>query len=216
MVSRKQKKIDALIRREAFKEPRKSILIVCEGKKTEPIYFNSLKNKLKITIADIEVVGAGAVPITVVERAIALKEQRNRIAKNSLTKAEYDVIYCLIDAEMPVQHPNISNAFSKAQANNIEVILSNPCFEYWYLLHFKKTSVSFYSNAEVIKALKKCHANYDKSNRTICDAIYNKTAQAIKNSKEVIKEHHNGSTDLKNCNPSTHVHLIVEELLKMV
>ena len=35
MVSRKQRKIDDYKRQKAFKEPRKSILIVCEGKKTE-------------------------------------------------------------------------------------------------------------------------------------------------------------------------------------
>jgi hypothetical protein len=215
MVSRKQKKIDALKRREAFKEQRKSILIVCEGSKTEPIYFNSLKKKLRI-IADVDVVGAGAVPITVVNRAIEKRGQQEGLAKTSLIKVEYEIVYCVFDVEMPKQHKSLLEAINKAKANGLEVILSNPCFEYWYILHFVKTSSPFYKNENVISVLKKYHKTYSKGDDKIFDIIYPNTKQAIQNSKQVIKEHHNDATDLQNCNPSTNVHLIVEEFLKMV
>ena len=215
MVSRKQRRIDEYKRREAFKEPRKSILIVCEGEKTEPIYFDALKDKLRLVILDVEIVGEGAAPITVVNSAIELREERKRIAKKSLTRAAYEVIYCVFDVEAPKPHRSLTDAVSMAKANNLEVILSNPCFEYWYILHFRKTSAPFNTNQDVETALRREHPAYGKSDRTIFNVVYPKTSDAIKHSKEVLKEQHNDAEDLRDCNPSTHVHKIVEYLLNM-
>jgi len=166
MVSRKQRKIDDYKRRIPFKEPRKSILIVCEGSKTEPIYFASLKNTLRLIIADVEIVGEGAAPITVVNKAIEMREERKHIAKRSLTKSAYELVYCVIDVESPVRHESLARAINKAQDNRLEVILSNPCFEYWYILHFRKTSAPFHTNVEAISALRREHPTYRKDDTT--------------------------------------------------
>ena len=217
MVSRKQRRIDEYKRREAFKEPRKSILIVCEGKKTEPIYFDALKKKLRLAMVDIEIVGAGAVPITVVDRAVDLKKEKRRISKRSPTEVEYDIIYCVIDVEAPKPHESLARAVSKAKDNKLEVILSNPCFEYWYILHFRKTGAPFNTSREVKSVLRReHHHSYSESDTTIFNVVYPKTRYAIKNSKEVLNEHHNNAEDLRNCNPSTHVHKIVEYLQDMI
>ena len=209
MVSRKQRKIDDYKRREAFKEPRKSILIVCEGEKTEPIYFNALKETLRLIMVDVEIVGEGGAPITVVNRAIARREERKQIAKKSLTKTEYEVIYCVVDVDT---HETLDQAIDKARGNEICVILSNPCFEYWYILHFRKTSAPFSSSQNVKSALRREHSAYSESDTTIFNVVYPKTSDAIKRSKEVLNEQHNDAEDLRDCNPSTHVHKIVEYL----
>jgi len=214
MVSRKQRKIDDYKRREAFKEPRKSILIICEGSKTEPIYFNSLRNNLRLAMVDVEIVGEGAAAITVVDRAIELREERKKIAKNSLTKAAYEVVYCVIDVEAP-KAESLPRAVNKAKDNKLEAILSNPCFEYWYILHFRKTSAPFNTSQDAKSALRQKHSAYSESDTTIFDVVYPKTSDAIKHSKEVLKEQHNDAEDLTNCNPSTHVHKIVVYLQNM-
>ncbi len=209
MVSRKQRKIDDYERREAFKEPRKSILIVCEGEKTEPIYFNALKDRLRMAMVDVEIVGEGGAPITVVNRAIARREERKQIAKKSLTKTEYEVIYCVVYVDM---HETLDQAIDKARGNEICVILSNPCFEYWYILHFRKTSAPFSRSRDAKSALRQQHPTYSESDTTIFNVVYPRRKTAIKNSKEVLREQHNDAEDLRNCNPSTHVHKIVEYL----
>ena len=212
MVSRKQRKIDDYKRRESFKEPRKSILIVCEGEKTEPIYFNALKERLRLIMVDVDIVGEGAAPITVVDHVIELREERKRIARRSLTKTAYEVMYCVIDVEVPVPHESLARAIDKAKRNKLEVILSNPCFEYWYILHFRKTSAPFNRSQDAKAALRREHPAYNESDTTIFNVVYPKTSDAIKYSKEVLKEQHNNSEDLSDCNPSTHVHKIVEYL----
>ncbi len=211
MPSRKQKRIEEYNRKKAFREPRKSMLIVCEGKKTEPIYFNKLKRKLKLAMVDIEIVGIGAVPITVVNRAVELKREKRQAAKKSPTEVEYDVIYCVIDVEAPEPHESLAEAINKAQDNKLEVVLSNPCFEYWYILHFRKTGAPFNTSRDVKSELRRrYHPNYDESDETIFDAVYPNTNNAIRHSREVLREQHDNAADLRDCNPSTNVHRIVE------
>ena len=212
MVSRKQRRIDDYKRREAFKEPRKSILVVCEGEKTEPLYFNALKEELQLIMVDVDIVGEGAAPISVVDRAIQLREERKRVASKSLIKTAYEVIYCVLDVEAPVPHESLARAIDKAKGNKFDVILSNPCFEYWYILHFRKTGAPLGSSQDAKSALRQEHPAYSKSDTTIFDVVYQKTSAAIRHSKEVLREQHNDAEDLRDCNPSTHVHKIVEYL----
>ncbi len=212
MVSRKYRRLVEYERQKAFKEPRKSILIVCEGEKTEPIYFNALKKRLRLVMVDVEIIGEGAAPINVVNRAISLREDRKIIANKSLTKTEYEIIYCVFDVDI---HETLAQAIDKAKGNKIEAILSNPCFEYWYILHFRKTSAPFSSSQDAKSALRRKHPAYNESDTTIFDVVYPKTDDAIKHSREVLREQHNDAEDLSDCNPSTHVHKIVAYLQNM-
>ena len=80
-------------------------------------------------MVEVEVVGEGAAAITVVDRAIELRDERKHLAKTSLTRAAYEVVYCVIDVEEP-RAESLSRAVNKARDNRLVVILSNPCFEY--------------------------------------------------------------------------------------
>jgi hypothetical protein len=50
---------------------------------------------------------------------------------------------------------------------NVEIIINNPCFEYWYLLHFITTSKYFDSCEKLVKELIKCQplVDYEKSRK---------------------------------------------------
>jgi hypothetical protein len=212
MVSRKQRNIDSLRRKEGAKE-RKSVLIVCEGKKTEPIYFNLLQKKLRMKLTDVEVVHRNPAPISVVNHAIKLKKERAIVAgQKDSSKVEYEKVYCVMDVD---KHESLLRAIDKAGANEMEVVLSNPCFEYWYILHFIKTGKSFHDGGEVVSELKKYYNAYTKSDEAIFGIIYPQTAKAIRCAKQVLREQHQNSKDLTKCNPATHVYKVVEFLRKM-
>lgn len=86
-MARKRKIDNAILKRRAYKRGRKQvgvrkireyILIVCEGIKTEPNYFQALKNTfpkkvLETHIVDIE--GTGTSTLKIVETAIELREK---------------------------------------------------------------------------------------------------------------------------------------------
>ena len=56
-----------LKRRQAFKTPNKIELIVCEGSTTEPMYFNALRRRLRLSAVQINVISPSeSEPIAVV------------------------------------------------------------------------------------------------------------------------------------------------------
>ena len=192
-------------------EPRKRILIVCEGEKTEPNYFKKLCGKLRLQAVDVEIEGkeCGAAPINVVEHAIKKAQIKNS------NKVAYDEIWCVMDVEIP-QHETLDKAIGKiVKKRKFNIALSNPCFEYWYILHFEKTSKNFIDTDELLGYLKKNHIQgYDKGSKDVFGLVYDKTDDAIENAKSVIREQQYDE-DLRKANPSTRVHLLVESLIKM-
>ena len=194
-----------LKRKPPYRTPNKSELIVCEGEKSEKMYFNALKGRLRLRAVQINVISQSeSEPIAVVERAITKKEEMAKLG------IPYEKVWCVVDVEIP-PHNTLDKAWEKArETDGLELILTNPCIEYWFLLHFKKHTAPFDNNIDVMNALKAVHPSYKKS-RIGFDILYPHTATAIKHSKEVLEEKKCGEC-LGDCNPFTHVHKIVEHL----
>lgn len=126
----------SLRRQPARLKAKSRILIVCEGRVTEPGYFRGLIKDEEIRLVDVVVDDRGGVPKTLVERAVEMKKEARRQAK--LARDEdlaYDEIWCVFDVD---EHPNINAALQQATAHQISVAMSNPCFELWLLLHFEE------------------------------------------------------------------------------
>lgn len=106
-----------------------SVLIVCEGTKTEPNYFDAFAQKQQgIIVYDIEVKGLGRGTKDVVEKAIALKNKNN-----------YDRVWAVFDKdEFPAK--DFNEAIALGDKNGIEVAWSNEAFELWYLYHFQNVT----------------------------------------------------------------------------
>ena len=75
--------------------------------------------------------------------------------------------------------------------SNITIIINNPCFEYWILLHYKSTTKNFNNCAEVEKELKKHLPDYEKTrnyyikqNNDIYARLKQRLPEAIKNSRK--------------------------------
>ena len=102
-----------------------SVLIVCEGTKTEPNYFEAFAKKQQgVIVYDIEVKGLGRGTKDVVEKAINLKSKNN-----------YDRVWAVFDKdEFPAK--DFNDAITLGTQNGIEVAWSNEAFELWYLYHF--------------------------------------------------------------------------------
>ena len=126
-----------LERRKPLRVPSTTILIVCEDSKSSPDYFRRFRSELSLTSVTVEVYGeeCGSAPISVVNYAIDRKKE----TETSSIRDKYDEIFCVID----IDEHETDQAIQKARDNNLNMIISNPCFEYWYILHFKKTGKSF-------------------------------------------------------------------------
>jgi len=125
-----------LRRRVATRLPRRTFLIFCEGERTEPEYLKALK--LLPSVRDVAAVDlrvqtrdGGSVPRNLVSMAVSAR--RRAIAEES----EIDEFWCVFDVEWPRNHPGLTEAVEEAARNEIQVAISNPCFELWLILHFQ-------------------------------------------------------------------------------
>lgn len=132
----------SLRRRGPSRESKHRILIVCEGKKTEPLYLRELQHHFRNRLVHVEINNQSGVPVTVVERARDLREQAQRDAKAQRDdNLRYDEIWCVCDVD---EHPNLDKACAQAKSEGIQVALSNPCFELWALLHLREQRESIH------------------------------------------------------------------------
>ena len=117
------------------KNKRKYYLIVCEGEKTEPNYFKSLKNALPKGVLEIcafSIDGTGYNTESLVKKGIELKQAW----ENNLERT-VDKLWVVFDKDS--FRPEAFNNAIQLCLNNqshIEAAWTNEAFELWYLLHF--------------------------------------------------------------------------------
>jgi len=186
-----------LRRRRPGREPYPRILIVCEGRKTEPEYFDALRRAERRPL-QLEIVAAGS-PKTVVERAVELQKEARLQAKRDPFLA-FDEVWCVFDID---EHPGVPDAKQQARDNRIELAISNPCFELWALLHFQDRQ----AHIERTKLRELCRVHipgYEK--RLPCADLLPHIDDAIRRAEELQRR------DTPDGNPSTGVYRLVRSI----
>ncbi|HOE39672.1 MAG TPA: RloB family protein [Bacteroidales bacterium] len=190
-----------------------SILIVCEGKNTEPSYFNQFR------IPSVDPVGEGYNTVSLVNRAIELSQQKN-----------YDQVWCVFDKD-DFNDNDFNTAIKIAVANNFGVAYSNQSFEYWLILHFNDHQGGGMHrnsyNDKINEHLKPFKVTYDGNGTKLIeedffellDGIDDKTSK--KRAELAIDRAERNYNNFDHTNPareesSTTVFRLVRELLKYV
>lgn len=122
-------------------------------------------------------------------------------------------MYVLLDADSEqYKKEQIKEAISIGKNKNVNVIISNPCFELWFLLHFEYTTKYFSSNRELIKELKRYIKNYEK-NLDVFTMLEDKQMDALKNAKKLHSVHAETRKQLGYVqNPETDIDILVDKL----
>ena len=170
-------------RKSKFRDSRKTILIVCEGGETEPQYFDNLTRMLGLKSVRIVGKDCGSSPMCVVNKAKELMNDQEDLMQNYGEGDSYDEVWCVIDRD---QHTTLKQAIDKARGNKMNVALSVPCFEFWYLLHFRQTTKGFTDCDGVIDDLEAFISDYGKGDCPF-EKLSSNTEEAIKNAKHVRK-----------------------------
>ncbi|MBU6231843.1 RloB domain-containing protein [Patescibacteria group bacterium] len=190
-------------RKENTRKPKRVIRIYTEGKKTEPNYFNSIKDELKLTTIEIKVDGRGDHTLSLVEWVI---DRKNAETDKDL-ETEWWVVFDRDD------HDDFNKSIELALANGVQPAYSNECFELWFILHFEFLNTSIGRDKFEPKLSKLLGRKYDKSTSDIYELIKDKEASAIRNAKRLHEQHDKaGTTSHSKRDPSTHVHKLVERL----
>lgn len=211
---RKAKRIEDVTRRKASRAPYDKVLIVCEGEKTEPLYFSEIKDYYEINSANISITGeCGSDPVSVVTHAL-------RLYQDDKNKDEaFDRVYCIFDQDSYNLPPNkYQQALAKLAGakpkGTFFAITSVPCFEYWLLLHFVYTTAPLSSvggvsiGAGVLQELHNVWPEYTKALEGTFASRLPELEFAKANAIRSLEEAKRNHTD----NPSTRIHELVDYL----
>jgi len=196
------------------KKPSEFILIICEGDETEPNYFNSLRYQLKLPTVNIQIIKKAGAPKNIIEKAKEASTNQNKDPKLKKSCPHgFDSIWCVFDRENPNNNLTFNKAVEDADANNFKLAISNPSFEFWYILHFRETTRQFMGGQEAKKYLAENFIpNYNES-LDVFNLLFANTQVAITASKKILQNHPVKGERFPN--PSTTVHELVEKLIIM-
>jgi hypothetical protein len=197
----------SLARRGPSREPRARFLLLCEGRVTEPGYFNFIKSCLRDSLLTIEISKERGDPLRLVKTAEALRSAAERQARRLRDdNLRYDEVWCIFDVD---EHPRLEEALALAGRLAIRIAVSNPCFELWPLLHFVDQR-AYVSGTTLRNALQNHMPGYDKS--LSCEQLRGRYPVA-RSRAQALREQHIRHGRSPMWNPATDVWVLVEALL---
>lgn len=164
----------------------KVVAIIGEGI-TEYFYFNDFKESEVNVLRGCFIVKPDKPQHSDFRRILAKAEV--------LLKKGYDKVFCVIDMDYILSSKSLINEFNSLKRkytneSKLCFIESNPCFELWFLLHFKYSTRQFENEIELVRELKKekLMAGYEKtfkyfSSNNIYENLKSKLENAILNSE---------------------------------
>ena len=198
------------------KKERRQILVVTNGKKTEPNYFNAFKTLLP----------KGTLEPFIVEFREGNQKQVVECAVVKHAKRKYDEVWAVLDVEdLELSLNRFVEALNLA-GNDIKVVYSNRQMEVWFFFHFPQGRAVDESlqQGKTIEKLNEClfsvgfQGEYKKSGR-LFNILFNLGDEqaAVKHAENVLelaKKKFPGEE--WKYNPSTTVHHLVRKLREMI
>lgn len=175
-----------------------SILIICEGERTEPNYF------LGFRLSHVKVEGKGYNTVSLVDYALTFRD-------------DYDEIWCVFDQDGHID--NFDRAISRCK-ENVHAAYTNEAFELWYLLHFKDIQADTgITRAQYCKKLDehlpqkrgRDRPKYCKNDSEVYQRLLPYQSLAIKRAKDM-RAYYEAHLPNSQKKPITTVHLLVERL----
>lgn len=198
-------------RKENVREKLVRFLIVCEGTKTEPHYFEALIKNYISTVREVTIEGEGRATVALVDRTLEIKQELER--KNAMS---FDRVWVVFDKD---DFDDFNDAIKKANKLGFHSAWTNEAFELWYYLHFEYLDTGI-GRADYIKKLEEAfkeklgdsHFEYKKGNPDIYSLLQQYGREDLaKRFAQQLRGLYTG-TDYAAHKPCTMVDKLVEEL----
>lgn len=182
--------------RKSKRHQKHRVLIVCEGRKTEPAYFRKLLSALRLQTVDVEISpGTHSDPLYIYKTA-KVKQKGAEKRGNA-----YDKIYCVFDKDHHKEFQTVSKLIDGQK--EFKKARSVPCIEYWFLLHYEYSSRNF--NAKDCR--NQLRMQLPKYEKGIDDKIF----EELWSKTDTAKKH--ASMAINSKSPSyTEIHLLIKYL----
>ena len=201
------------------RKERPLVLIVPEGTTTEKEYFqhfNSPEKRVQVEVVENTSRGAKTDYASLLKKAVYYKK------KYGLSKAKGDSVWVVADGDVDYNTPGSGDAKDRAlvetralaEKNDVTVLISNPCFELWYYLHFDYSTGFVKSYQAMREKLLSSLPDYDK-NTDEFEMLKDKTDIAIERAKRLEEYHRENGESLPfklHVNPFTEVYRLVKKI----
>ncbi len=198
-----------LARQAASREGLPAVLVVCEGRETEPNYILGLCEHLGVNTAAITLIRGDSV--TDADGLVRKAQQRFRV------DGYYDRVYVVCDGATGTltrarQMAEKTLKSAEGKKTRVELIASCPSIEYWLLLHFEYTSRPFATAGEVTAELRAHVTDYAKNDPEIFSKVMAGFELACRRAIQLKADlAASGATA-----PDTDMHLLAEQLGRMM
>jgi hypothetical protein len=197
-----------------------TFLIVTEGKVTEKMYFESVRETLQLTpvVLVVHPDRTDAVGLVCYAQSLYEKDKNgNRLALNVSSNhniKSFDHVWVLFDTDACEKDGTLNRALELAAIEGIHVGHSTPCVEMWLLLHFRDRPGPM-NSAETEKAVGEAwRSHYDKSAKTfskLWSALRPNIQNAVSRATQTRDYHERAGTRFPQ-NPSTRLDLLLRAL----
>jgi hypothetical protein len=203
-VSRQPTRSTSIQRGQPTRQSRR-LLVVCGSEGNEARYIKGLKRHLRNVAVRVDVKEKGCAPLEVLEYGLS----------QVLRSAEpYDELWCVVDVdEFITSGDNLGKAVKRAARESsgdlaVTMVVTNPCFELWLVLHFADHRAHLANYAQVKAVLKKHMPAYHKG---ALDFVRDGYAERYLEAAERARQMDPTGTSYQ-ANPSTNMWRLVEAL----
>ena len=183
------------------------IYIICEGSETEPRYFKAFRSRF----CPIDII---PLPSTYKSADSLVQMVKGTLGDNPYYPDEGDEVWCVFDCDDNT-NAMLQKAKQAALKNGYKIAFSNPCFEYWYLLHYCDHKGYLENCDAVLKQLqKKGRLDKYKKSDDVYQVLLPHQSKAIENAKMRLKAVNDDMVEVisRESNPVTTVSELVEYL----
>lgn len=157
----------------------------------------------------------GTDPKNVVLAAKKANNDRKKLVESD-EEDEFDEVWVVFDTEGP-QHSRgeaVRNAIEQAKNLKFHTAVSNPCFEFWLLLHFERYVKTIADGKACFKLLKRHLPKYTKGTDAYASTREH-VQKAITNAKQIFRERGDQKEATHPCDlhPCTEVYRLIQSLL---
>lgn len=209
-MARRLPKDPGLARRASVRPPKLKLVVVCEGKKTEPAYLRSFAQHHSNGLVELVIIPKGGVPRTIVERAAEERAALIRASKrNKDSFEEYFAVWGVFDVD---DHPKRDEAKNMARDNGINLAISDPCAELWAILHYRDYDAPA-TRKDVQRALAKLMPKYSHRRAPIFDYEAIKDNYAHARDRAILQRRNRRAEQNPDGNPSTNLYELLDVVI---
>jgi hypothetical protein len=201
---------------EEQRELRKTFLIICEGKNTEPLYFKGFPVPSNVVLTE----GGCHTKTALVDYALEVRTNEIYAGREVWCVFDFDIT----PEEKTTQREDFNRAIEKAEGSGLKVAWSNDAFELWFVLHYDNLETAL-TREELYLILKKKWNldSFKKEAKTsdFCKGHYARHSGENGSSQQLaarraraLHEAYGTNRNFDSQCPCTTVYLLVEELNK--